>query len=254
MVKDALGSIDTLLVLGGTSEIGLATADLLVRRGCRTLVLASRRPEAQEADVAASRAAGATRVEVLAFDAAEPASHEGFVAEVRRHVGDIDVALLAFGVLGDQSDFDADPVAAARAVTTNYTGAVSVSLALAQALREQGHGTLVLLSSVAGVRARKANFVYGSSKAGLDAFGQGLGDALQGTGARVLVVRPGFVHTRMTKGMPAAPLSTTAPAVAEVVARGLARDADVVWAPGMLQPLFAVLRVLPRALWRRLPG
>lgn len=254
LLKDALGSINTLLVLGGTSEIGLATADLLVRQGCRTVVLASRRPLQQQADAEQLRSAGATRVESVAFDAADPAGHVDLVAEVRRLVGDIDVALLAFGVLGDQAQFDADPVAAAQAVTTNYTGAVSVGLALARALTEQGHGTLVLLSSVAGVRPRKANFVYGSSKAGLDAFGQGLGDALQGTGAHVLVVRPGFVHTQMTAGMTAAPLSTTAPAVAEIIVSGLARGANVVWAPAALQMLFAVLRVLPRSLWRRLPG
>lgn len=253
-MKDALGSIDTLLVLGGTSDIGLATAELLVRRGARTVVLASRRPGEQEAGATRLRAAGATRVELVSFDAQDSASHQSLVAQVRELVGDLDVALLAFGVLGDQNQYDVDPVAAAMTATTNYTGAVSVSLALAQAFREQGHGTIVLLSSVAGVRVRKANFVYGSSKAGIDAFGQGLNDALQGTGASVLLVRPGFVQTKMTRDLPPAPFSTTAPDVAEVVVRGLARGADVVWAPATLKGLFAVLRLLPRNIWRRLPG
>ena len=253
-MKDALGGVRSLLVLGGTSEIGLTTARRLVERGCRTVVLASRRPEASAADAEALREAGATRVETLAFDAADVDSHGAFVKDVRDRVGDLDVVLLAFGVLGEQAAFDADPVAAARAVTTNYTGAVSVSLVVAQLLREQGHGTLVLLSSVAGVRARKTNFVYGSSKAGLDSFGQGLGDALAGTGARVMVVRPGFVHTKMTAGMDPAPFSTTPEAVAEAIVGGLARDAEVVWVPGKLAAVFAVLRVLPRPLWRRMRG
>ncbi len=253
-MKDALGGVSSLLVLGGTSEIGLATARLLVGRGTRTVVLAGRDPARLGEAAADLRALGAERVEVVAFDADDTGAHVAFAAGVRALVGDVDVVLLAFGVLGDQAAFELDPAAAVRAVTTNYTGAVSVCLALAPVLRAQGHGTLVLLSSVAGVRARRANYVYGSSKAGLDAFGQGLGDALAGSGVRVLLVRPGFVHTRMTAGLPAAPLSTTAEQVAAVVAQALAAGRELAWAPGALRPLFTGLRLLPRAAWRRLPG
>ena len=110
-----------------------------------------------------------------------------------------------------------------------------------------------MLSSVAGERVRKANFVYGSSKAGLDGFAQGLGDALAGTGASVLVVRPGFVHSRMTHGMKSAPLATTPTAVAEATVRGLQHGRRTVWVPGTLRPLFAGFRHLPGAVWRRLP-
>lgn len=253
-MNDALGGVDSLLVLGGTSDIGLAVASTLVQRGCRTVVLAVRRPTDAAHAADRLRQQGAQRVEVVAFDAAQPETHAAVVAGVREQVGDVDVALVAFGVLGEQEKLDDDPVAAAQLVTTNYTGAVSVSLAVASALREQGHGTLVLLSSVAGVRVRRANFVYGSSKAGLDGFGQGLGDALDGTGARVLLVRPGFVHTKMTQGLPAAPLSTTPAAVATAIAQALARGSEIVWVPAQLRLLFAGLRLLPRAAWRRLPG
>jgi decaprenylphospho-beta-D-erythro-pentofuranosid-2-ulose 2-reductase len=128
---------------------------------------------------------------------------------------------------------------------------VSMGLHVAGMFRSQGHGTLVVLSSVAAERARRDNFVYGSSKAGLDAFAQGLSDALVDVGARVLVVRPGFVHTRMTAGMKAAPFSTTPEAVANQVVRGLESGANVVWAPTVLRWVFAVLRHLPRGLWRR---
>jgi decaprenylphospho-beta-D-erythro-pentofuranosid-2-ulose 2-reductase len=107
------------------------------------------------------------------------------------------------------------------------------------------------MSSVAGVRARKDNFVYGSTKAGLDAFAQGLGDSLVGTGVRVMVVRPGFVHTKMTEGMDAAPFSTTAEQVADVIVSGLASGREVVYAPPVLRYPFAVLRNLPRAIWRK---
>jgi decaprenylphospho-beta-D-erythro-pentofuranosid-2-ulose 2-reductase len=160
---------------------------------------------------------------------------------------------MAFGVLGEQSDFDADPAAAAAAVTVNYTGGVSSGLAVAAQLRRQGHGHLVVLSSVAGERVRASNFVYGSSKAGLDGFAQGLGDSLAGSGASVLVVRPGFVTSAMTAGKQPAPFASTPDAVAEVTVAGLRSGRRTVWAPGTLRYVFMVLRHLPGAVFRRLP-
>jgi decaprenylphospho-beta-D-erythro-pentofuranosid-2-ulose 2-reductase len=131
---------------------------------------------------------------------------------------------------------------------------VSAGLAAARQLKAQGHGTLVVLSSVAGERVRRANFIYGSSKAGLDGFAQGLGDALAGSGARVMIVRPGFVRTKMTEGLPAAPLSATADAVADATVKGLAGGRAVVWVPALLRPVFMVFRHLPRVVWRKLPA
>jgi len=168
--------------------------------------------------------------------------------------GNAGSVVLAAGVLGSQADFDADPARAAEAVAANYGGAVSTLLHVSHRLRAQGHGAIVVLSSVAGERVRAANFVYGSTKAGLDAFAQGLGDSLAGTGVRVLVVRPGFVRTQMTEGMDAAPFATTPEVVAEAVADGLAKGREVVWAPGILRFVFAGFRHLPRPLWRRIAG
>ena len=104
-----------------------------------------------------------------------------------------------------------------------------------------------------GERVRKANFVYGASKAGLDGFAQGLGDALAGSGASVLVVRPGFVHSQMTEGMPAAPMATTPAAVADATVKALAKGRRTVWVPSTLRPVFTVFRHLPGPVWRRLP-
>ena len=161
---------------------------------------------------------------------------------------------MAAGVLGDQSADELDPVAAAAVITTNFTGLASAILAVTARLRRQGHGRLVVLSSVAGERARKANFIYGSSKAGLDAFAQGLGDSLVGTGVDVTIVRPGFVVGRMTEGMAPAPFATTPEAVADAVVEGIASGATVVYVPPLLRWVFAVMRHLPRAVWRRIPG
>ena len=249
-MEDALGAVQSVLVLGGTSEIAQAIVHRLLTRRPATVVLAVRDPEGAGGVADDLRQRGAT-VDVVAFDARDVDRHAAVVADVAERHGDLDLVVLAFGELGDQAAFEADPAAAARSVEVTYAGAVSAGLAAAGRLRDQGHGTLVVLSSVAGERARRDNFVYGSAKAGLDAFAQGLGDALVGTGARVLVVRPGFVHTRMTEGMEPAPFATTPEAVADVVVDGLARRREVVWAPPVLRWVFTVLRHLPRPLWRK---
>ncbi len=191
-------------------------------------------------------------VRTVAFDALDPESHEAALGKVFAE-GDIDMVLLAFGVLGDQAHDEREPLNAVRVAQTNYTGAVSAGLISARALQAQGHGSLVVLSSVAGERARRANFIYGSSKAGLDAFAQGLGDALHGTGVHVMVVRPGFVRSRMTEGMEEAPLATTPEAVATAIELGLRRRSETVWVPGALRVVMSALRHLPRGVFRRLP-
>ncbi|HEY8979315.1 MAG TPA: decaprenylphospho-beta-D-erythro-pentofuranosid-2-ulose 2-reductase [Streptomyces sp.] len=250
-MKDAFGLPQSLLVLGGTSEIALATARRLIARRTRTVWLAGRPSPALEEAAASLRALGAD-VRTAAFDALDAESHETALGKVFAE-GDIDVVLLAFGVLGDQAHDEREPLAAARVAQTNYTGAVSSGLVAARALQTQGHGSLVVLSSVAGERARRANFIYGSSKAGLDAFAQGLGDALHGTGVHVMVVRPGFVRTKMTAGLPDAPLATTPEAVATAIEAGLRRRAETVWVPGVLRVVMSALRHVPRGVFRRLP-
>ncbi|WP_188191333.1 SDR family NAD(P)-dependent oxidoreductase [Nonomuraea sp. SYSU D8015] len=245
-MKNALGAVDTVLLLGGRSEIGLEIVRLLVGLGASRVVLAVRGgfdpPEL-----------GGAEVHVVPFDALDVQGHGAVFAKAAELVGDLDVVISAFGVLGSQAGYDADPAAAAEAVAVNYGAHVSVGLHAARVLREQGHGTLVVLSSVAGARVRKANFVYGSAKAGLDGFAQGLGDALHGSGAKVLIVRPGFVIGRMTKGLTPAPMSSTPRQVAVATVGALREGRSSVWVPRALGPAFGLLRLLPRPLWRRLP-
>lgn len=254
-MRDALGAVQSVLVLGGTSEIGLAIAAELARPRAATVVLAGRDPDGLAGAAADLAGRGAGRVETLRFDAADPDGHDGVMAEAARLAGgDLDVVVVAFGLLGDQAADEAGGEGAVRVATTNYVGAVSAGLAAARRLRAQGHGALVALSSVAGERVRRANFIYGSSKAGMDGFFQGLADSLAGTGVRVLIVRPGFVRTRMTAGMDEAPMATTAGAVAAATVKGLQAGRAVVWVPAQLRLVFAVFRHLPRAVWRRVPA
>ncbi|MFF3393685.1 SDR family NAD(P)-dependent oxidoreductase [Streptomyces sp. NPDC002669] len=207
-MKDAFGAPQSLLVLGGTSEIALATARRLIALRTRTVRLAGRPSPALDAAADELRARGAD-VRTVDFDALDSGSHEAVLGEVFAE-GDVDMVLLAFGIAGDQERDEEEPLSAVRVAQTNYTGAVSAGLVCAGALQAQGHGSLVVLSSVAGERVRRADFIYGSSKAGLDTFAQGLGDALHDTGVHVMVVRPGLVRS-------GAPGAVTEP-VAEPVA------------------------------------
>lgn len=251
-MTDALDRPTSVLVLGGTSDIALATVRALRSPALRRVVLAARPSAGRDAAVAGLVADGIVGVAAVDFDAADTESHEGVLAAAFAE-GDVDVVLVAFGVLGDQQEFESDPDLAVEAAQVNYVGAVSVCLRAAKHLTAQGHGSLVVLSSVAGERARRSNFVYGSTKAGLDALASGLADALHGSGAHVLVVRPGFVRTGMTAHLEPAPLSVTAEQVAEAVVAGLRRRATVVYAPPAMRVVMSGLRHLPRAVFRRLP-
>ena len=249
-MQNALHEPQNILLLGGTSEIGRAIAAELISPATRTLVLACRRPDDANPE---HFARDGLEVVVEYFDAAETPNDDAFVRMLVAEHGDIDIAIVAFGQLGSQEEFDADPQRAAELIHVNYTSAVAMSLALAGQMRSQGHGHIAVLSSVAGERARASNFVYGSSKAGLDAFAQGLGDSLQGTGVRVTVIRPGFVHSKMTRGMKSAPFATTPRVVGELAAAGIRSGKHTVWTPGALRYVFSILRHVPRPIFRRLP-
>ncbi|MDR3081121.1 MAG: decaprenylphospho-beta-D-erythro-pentofuranosid-2-ulose 2-reductase [Streptomyces sp.] len=248
--KDTFGAPRSLLILGGTSEIALATARRLLTRGARTVWLAGRPSVSLERAAEHLRRIGAD-TRTVAFDALDLEAHESALGKVFAE-GPVDLVLLAFGVLGDQATDERDPVAAARVAQTNYTGAVSAGLVCAGALQAQGHGSLVVLSSAAGERARRSDFIYGSSKAGLDAFTQGLGDAMHGTGVHVMVGRPGSVRTGGTSGQQEGPLPTTPEKVAAAIELGLRRRSEMVWVPGTLRLVMSALRHLPRQVFRRL--
>jgi decaprenylphospho-beta-D-erythro-pentofuranosid-2-ulose 2-reductase len=237
-----------ILLIGGTSEIGLAIVRRLGADAPARALLLGRNPE-----TLAAAAAGLEDAEYDLIDADALDTHEAVLARAFERVGGVDVVVLAVGVLGGQEGLDADRAVSERVMSVNFLGSGSLLLASLGALRRQGRGTMIVLSSVAAERARRSNPIYGAAKAGLDALAQGLSDSLAGSGVRVLVVRPGFVRTRMTAGLDAAPFATSAEAVAEATVRALAGRAHTVWVPPTLRYVFAVLRHLPRPVYRRLP-
>ena len=251
-MRDAVGAVQSVLVLGGSSDIGVAIAQRLAKPRGATVVLAGRDTPALEAAAARLRDAGAGMVDTAPFDADDVDAHGDLIEKLFAQ-RDFDTVVLAAGVLGDQEAAEADPSEAVAVLRTNFLGCASAAMCVAQQLRRQGHGTLVVLSSVAGERVRRSNFVYGASKAGLDGLAQGLGDSLVGSGARVLIVRPGFVVSKMTEGRPEVPFATTPEAVAEAVDAALRRGSEIIWVPAILRVVMAVLRHVPRLIFRRLP-
>jgi decaprenylphospho-beta-D-erythro-pentofuranosid-2-ulose 2-reductase len=240
------------LLLGGTSEIGLAIVAELQRHAPRDVALLGRDPQALSRAAVAVRAGGSERVLELALDAAQTETHAATLERAVAELEGADVAILAVGVLGDRGALPGDLGGAVRSLQLNAAGAGSLLLQMARLMRERGGGTIVVLSSVAAERPRRANAVYGAGKAALDGLARGLGDELQDEGVRVLVVRPGFVHSRMTDGMDPAPLACTPEEVARAVYPALSGRAQTIWVPGALRWLMLVLRLLPRPLFRRM--
>ncbi|OBC15233.1 oxidoreductase [Gordonia sp. 852002-50816_SCH5313054-c] len=246
----------TVVVFGGRSEIGIALAKRLVAG--KSVVLAARRAADLDDEIAAMRAAGAADVSAVEFDADATDTHSSLIEAITADHGPIGAAIVAFGILGDQHRAETDVAHALQIAQTDYVGQISVLTPLANALRRQASGTMIVFSSIAGVRVRRGNYVYGSAKAGLDGFASGLSDALHGSGVRLLLARPGFVVGNMTaelmaSGTKPAPMSVDAEQVADAVARAYHRGRWEVWIPGPLRFVGFAMQFVPRAIWRRLP-
>ena len=248
-MPDAIERVQRVLVMGGTSEIALAIVRALPLASQAEVVLAGRDRAALEA--AAATLPAPCRPTFFRFDARDPESALAVVATAFE-AGAVDVVLPAFGVLGDQQLSEREPATVADQMTVNVTTQAVVIMEAGRRLQEQGHGTLVVFSSIAGVRARRANFVYGSAKAALDALGTGIGLMLEGSGAQVIVVRPGFVVGRMTAGMARAPFACSPEDVAQATLAARGKGRRVVWVPGRLVVLAWAMRLLPHPVWKRL--
>lgn len=254
-MENAFRHPQSAVVFGGTSDIAGAVVGQLIPRGCTTIVLAGRDPVGLSLSSAEARRAGATHVTEVTFDAFDVADTSSIVnACFSAAGGDVDLVLMAVGALGSQERDELDAMATANVLTTTAVWPAAALSASFEKLKRQGHGKIVILSSVAGVRVRRANYVYGAAKSGLDAYAIGLSEAARGTGVQVFVVRPGFVHTKMTEGLRAAPFSTDRESVAVAVLHGMEQGKTIIWAPPFLRIVFSMFRLLPQFVWRRLPG
>ncbi|MCB0924443.1 MAG: decaprenylphospho-beta-D-erythro-pentofuranosid-2-ulose 2-reductase [Mycobacterium sp.] len=253
MVIDAVGNPQTILLLGGTSEIGLAICQRYLQDAPAHIVLAALPDDpGRENAVAQMQTAGAKSVRLVDFDALATETHPAVIDECFA-AGDVDVAIVAFGLLGDAEELWQNQRKAVQIAEINYTAAVSVGVLIGEKMRTQGFGHIIAMSSAAGERVRRSNFVYGSTKAGLDGFYLGLGEALREYGVRVLVIRPGQVRTRMSAHVKEAPLTVDKEYVADLAVTASAKGKDLVWAPGAFRYVMMVLRHIPRSIFRKLP-
>ncbi|WJZ02627.1 SDR family NAD(P)-dependent oxidoreductase [Corynebacterium freiburgense] len=234
-----------ILLFGGTSDIGIELVERLAANA--TVIVAARRPEAVTIR-------NAKHVHVLPFEALDYESHRNVIQQAMQY-GDIETAIVAFGILGDQQRAETDPAHAIEIASVDYTAQISILTILAHQLQQQRTpATIIAFSSIAGWRARRPNYVYGSTKAGLDAFCQGMTDALYGTNVRLITVRPGFVIGSMTKGMKPAPFSVYPNEVAEAIVHRMQREGSAtIWVPAKLRAIAWIMRLVPRRVWRRMP-
>ncbi|MEC3955759.1 decaprenylphospho-beta-D-erythro-pentofuranosid-2-ulose 2-reductase [Nocardia sp. CDC153] len=250
---NAVGNPQSILLLGGTSEIGLAICAEYLKKGPARIVLAALPGDPLREDaVSQMKAAGASEVQVIDFDALDTESHPA-VIDAAWAAGDVDVAIVAFGIDGDGEIFWQDQRKAVMMAEINYTAAVSVGVLLGEKMKAQGFGRILAMSSVAGERVRRFNFVYGSTKAGLDGFYLGLGEALAKFGPRVTVIRPGMVRTKLSAHAKENGLTVNKEDVAVLAVAASEKGKEIVWAPGTFRYVMMILRHIPRPIFRKLP-
>lgn len=242
---------ETVLVLGATSAMATATAHALAHAGY-PLFLAGRDRDEVARLAADMRIRHGVRVDFGAFDVLDTKAHPGFLDRVIETTGGLAGVLLAVGLLGDQPAAERDFGAAREIIETNYLGAVSILSRCADHLQSKGAGFIIALSSVAGDRGRQSNFVYGSAKAGLNTYLQGLRNRLHPSGVRVITVKPGFVDTAMTFGLPGMFLVAQPQRVGQRIARAVQGRADVVYVPWFWRWIMWIIRGIPEAVFKRL--
>ncbi len=239
----------TILVLGATSAIAMAVQRQLATPNAHFFLVA-RSKEKLNAVAQDLLVRGAAAVDMVVTDLDDTTQHPALLASALSRLGTLDLALLAHGVLGDQLAAQYDYATAERVLVTNFLSPVSLLTWLANCCEQQGRGTLAVISSVAGDRGRKSNYVYGASKGALDTFLSGLRNRLDRRGVHVLTIKPGFVATPMTAHIPRNRLFATPEAVAEGILRAIRTRKDVLYVPWFWWPIMSIIRAVPERLFK----
>lgn len=241
------------LILGAASAIARAAARQFAGEGARLFLVAR---DSQRLDVIADdlRVRGAPQVDVLAADLTDHDRHPEIMAAVVDAMPGLDTVLIAHGVLPDQEQCESDVGAALESIDVNFLSVVSLCTLAGNELQQRGAGTLAVISSVAGDRGRQSNYVYGSAKAGVDAFLQGLRNRLWHHGVHVVTAKPGFVDTPMTAHIAdrGGPLWARPEDVAKGIIRAIEKKKNEVYLPGFWALIMLVIRSVPEALFKRL--
>jgi short-subunit dehydrogenase len=241
---------ESVLILGATSVIARATAAAFAVRG-DALYLASRDMDELQRIAADLRLRYGAQVQYGVFDAELTDTHEAFFQSVVQHMPDLSGVVLAFGYMGDQQaarDFKAG----AKVIASNFTGAASILSLCADHFEPLQRGFIIGISSVAGDRGRQSNYVYGAAKGALSLYLQGLRNRLFASGVRVITIKPGFVDTAMTFGLPGLFLVASPQQIGERIVRALGRSADVVYLPWFWRYIMLIIKHIPETIFKRL--
>lgn len=252
-VNDSFKKPQNVVVLGGNSDIAFAILKEMANDRLEKVVLAGHNQATLHARASEVSQLGSLEVQVATFDASDIVQVGAQTEFAMSLVPTVDLVIIAAGILGNQQSDESDPSAVARVITTNFTGPAAAMTAVVEKMKKQGNGSILVLSSVAGTKVRRSNFIYGSSKAGLDGFALGFSDALWGSPIKITTVRPGFVRTKMTDSVKTAPLATTADKVAAASIRGIELGKEIVWVPNTFRTIIFGLRHLPRSVLRKIP-
>ena len=246
---NAFHSPQSVALVGATSEIGQSILRALPLENLDTCLVAARHPK----DAALSLKQilpSRTKLYEIEFQASDTRSHQKVVDRLFAE-GDLDIAVIAIGVLGNDPALD-ESTNALDVMNVNYVASGYLMLLIAERMKLQGHGQIMVISSFAQTRPRVDNFVYGSSKAGLDFMARGLNDTLIGTGVSIHILRPGFVRTRMTRLMPEAPFTVNPDVVGKLAVKLLQSGDTVGYAPPILKVIAPVFKLLPQNIFRKL--
>jgi decaprenylphospho-beta-D-erythro-pentofuranosid-2-ulose 2-reductase len=243
----------TVVVLGGSSEIARAITKKLCMIRTHTVILAGRDQTLLDQASLEAEEYGATKTGTVIFDAEDPSVAARVVEEAFDMVGDrVDLVVVAVGATGTQSEDENSAEGSARMITVNVTWPVAALAEVRRRLVAQGSGTILVISSAAAIRVRRASYLYSGAKAGLDRLCVCLAESLEGTGVRLQLLRPAAVRTRMSLNLAPTPFTTGVNEVADNAVRGLASNDLVIWSPPMLRYVMILVRLMPPALWRRL--
>ena len=240
-----------ILVLGATSGIAQATCRIWAAQGA-SLFLVARNPEKLAAVAADLKVRGASYVDTAVADLDDTDKHPELLAHAVNSLTGMDIAYLAHGILGDQDEAQQDFNTAAQIIHTNFMAPVSLLTWLANFCVQRHAGTLAVISSVAGDRGRKSNYLYGSSKAGLSAFLGGLRNRVDREGVTVLTIKPGPTKTAMTAGMPKSEKFADVDSVAESIASAIDKRKDTLYVPFQWQPIMFIIRYIPERVFKKL--
>lgn len=240
-----------ILIVGATSAIAEATARIFAERG-DALFLVARKADALAALSMDLKVRGAATVGTQTLDANLFDAHAQLISQATQELGGLDTVLIAYGTLSDQKACEASAELTVQEITNNAVSVVALLTHLAQLFEQQRAGTIAVISSVAGDRGRRSNYVYGSAKALVTAFTSGLRQRLQKSGVAVITVKPGFVDTPMTAAFPKGALWASPQSVARGIARAIDRSAAVVYLPGFWRPIMFIIRAIPESLFRRI--